>query len=236
MNDKIILFDLDGTLLPMEQDYFLTSYLKLIGNEMAAHGYDPHELVSVIMQGTEKMLQNDGNKTNEEVFWEYFVSVYGERARLDQAKFHAFYIEKFPLLQKTCGYNELTPQLISALKKQGYKLILATNPIFPRVATLERMRWAGLEESDFLLVTTYENSHYAKPNPLYYAEILTKLNAHPSEVMMIGNDTTDDYGAVKQGIKTFFVTDDLINKNGLDLKKFPHGSLRDLTAFLALKL
>lgn len=236
MKSKFILFDLDGTLLPMDQDYFLASYLKLISSEMAIHGYDPHELVNAIMAGTARMLHNDGTKTNEAVFWDYFVTLYGEDARRDEAKFHAFYIEQFPLLQKTCGYNTLTPQLISALKAKGYILVLATNPVFPRVATLERMRWAGLEESDFLFVTTYENSSYAKPNPLYYKEILTKLNALPHEVIMVGNDTTDDYGAVELGIKTFFVTDNLINKNELDLNAFPHGSLRDLAVFFNLKL
>lgn len=236
MTKQIILFDLDGTLLPMDQEYFLASYLKLIGHEMSAHGYNPHELVNVILQGTAKMLENDGIKTNEVVFWDYFVSVYGEAARLDEAKFHAFYVEKFPLLQKTCGYNELAPNLISALKAKGYKLVLATNPVFPRVATLERMRWAGLKESDFTLITTYENSHYAKPSTAYFKEILNKLNATPSDVIMVGNDTSDDYGAVKLGIETYFVTHNLINEKGLDLHSFPHGSLRDLASFFKLKI
>lgn len=233
---KTILFDLDGTLLPMDQDYFLASYLKLISHEMAKHHYEPKELIDVILKGTEKMIRNDGNKTNEEVFWDYFVTVYGEERRIDEAKFHAFYEEKFPLLARTCGYNEFTPKLIKALKEAGYTLILATNPIFPRVATVERMRWAGLKITDFALITTYENSRRTKPNPAYFKEILTKLNLDPENVIVVGNDMTEDFAATKVGIEIFFVTENLINQQSLDLNKFNNGSLQDFADYMGLKL
>lgn len=233
---KAILFDLDGTLLPMDQDYFLASYLKLISSEMAKHHYEPKELIDVILKGTEKMIRNDGNKTNEEVFWEYFVTVYGEERRIDEAKFHAFYAEKFPALAKACGYNEFTPKLIKALKEAGYTLILATNPIFPRVATIERMRWAGLEQADFALITTYENSTTTKPNPAYFQEILTKLKLESKNVIVVGNDMTDDFAATKIGIEIYFITENLINYQGLDINKFNNGSLQDFADFMGLKL
>ena len=45
-----------------------------------------------------------------------------------------------------------------AVKELGLRAVLATNPIFPAVATRSRIRWAGLEPEDFELCTTYENS------------------------------------------------------------------------------
>ena len=40
---KAILFDLDGTLLPMDQTEFTNGYFKLLAAKMAPHGYDPKQ-------------------------------------------------------------------------------------------------------------------------------------------------------------------------------------------------
>lgn len=69
-------------------------------------------------------------------------------------------------------------QGISAMIKnnrRGYRLVLATNPVFPREAILERMRWAGVERAPWEIITTYEEYHFCKPNPNYFAEILAKM-------------------------------------------------------------
>ncbi len=231
---KTILFDLDGTLLPMDQPLFLQTYLHLLAEEMVKHGYEPKRLIAEIMAGTERMTQNDGTRTNEQVFWDYFAHVYGEEVRQDESKFHAFYINVFPKLQKVCGYNKNVAPLITKLKAHGYQLVVATNPIFPRVATLERLRWAGLDPDDFVLVTTYENSSFAKPNAEYYKAILENINEKAENVLMVGNDTRDDLGAVEVGIDIYFVTDNLINKNNVDLSQYKHGSFTDFAKYLNL--
>ena len=38
---KTVLFDLDGTLLPMDQDNFVKAYFKNLAIKLAPHGYDP---------------------------------------------------------------------------------------------------------------------------------------------------------------------------------------------------
>ena len=58
---KTIMFDLDGTLLPMDQEAFLKSYLGRMAKKMAPHGYDPDLLVKSIWKGTGAMVMNDGN-------------------------------------------------------------------------------------------------------------------------------------------------------------------------------
>ena len=54
-------------------------------------------------------------------------------------------------------------------------MVAATNPLFPKVATMNRLRWAGFDPEDFALFTTYEHYHYCKPNPAYYTEVLASL-------------------------------------------------------------
>ena len=159
--------------------------------------------------------------------------MYGdERTKNDRAKFDDFYREDFPKVQSACGFQPFAKEMIQFAKQQGYRVVLATNSLFPRIATEERIRWAGLVPSDFELVTTYENSHACKPNLLYYQEILDTLGLGASECLMVGNDIGED-GVVKQlGMDIFYITDCLINPDGIDMEHELHGSFEDLKEYI----
>lgn len=230
---KAILFDLDGTLLPMDQDIFVKTYFGLMAKRMAQFGYKPDELIHTIWKGTSAVIKNDGVFANEDVFWKCFSEVYGdERTKNDRAKFDDFYREDFPKVQSACGFQPFAKEMIQFAKQQGYRVVLATNPLFPRIATEERIRWAGLVPSDFELVTTYENSHACKPNLLYYQEILDILDLKANECLMVGNDISED-GVVKQlGMDIFYITDCLINPDEIDMEHELHGSFEDLKEYI----
>ncbi|MBQ8143906.1 MAG: HAD family hydrolase, partial [Butyricicoccus sp.] len=72
MQIKAVLFDLDGTLLPMDQDKFVEVYFGLLAKRLAPHGYEPKALIHAIGMGIRAMVQNDGSKRNEEAFWDAF--------------------------------------------------------------------------------------------------------------------------------------------------------------------
>lgn len=111
-------------------------------------------------------------------------------------------------------------------------MILATNPLFPRVATESRVRWAGLEPEDFRLITVYENSCHCKPNPAYYQDVLREIGAKPEECVMVGNDAKEDMVALELGMKGFLLTDCLINSEGRAIDHIPQGNFSDLREFL----
>ena len=230
---KNILFDLDGTLLPMDQDVFVEVYMRTLSKHMLPYGYDPQLLVRSIWTGTGAMVKNDGTRTNEAAFWECFAGIFGPNAPKDEPKFEEYYKQDFPAVQASCGFIPEAAPLIDRLKKRGFRLILATNPIFPPVATNQRIAWAGLTVGDFEYVTTYDNSHYCKPNPAYYREIFQKAGILPEETLMIGNDVGEDMIAKDLGCKVFLLTDCLINKSGADISQYPHGSFAELEQFLA---
>ena len=81
MSITTILFDLDGTLLPMDQDEFVRAYFKLLAKKLAGHGYDPEALLGNIWAGVEAMVKNTGECNNEEAFWRTFDKIYGEEVR-----------------------------------------------------------------------------------------------------------------------------------------------------------
>lgn len=227
-----MLFDLDGTLLPMDQDVFVKTYFGMLAKKLASHGYHPEQLIDAIWSGTAAMIKNTGAKTNEEVFWDNFVSRYGEKAKEDLPLFDEFYREDFDAVQTVCGYNPKAAEILDNIKKLGVRVALATNPLFPSIATEKRMGWAGLSPEDFELYTTYENSNYCKPNLEYYKEIAKKLGVEPEECLMVGNDVRDDMVVLELGMKVFLLTDCLINKGNVDIDKFPHGDFEQFSQFL----
>lgn len=229
---KTILFDLDGTLLPMDQDSFIKAYFGGLATKMLPHGYDPQQLIKGIWTGTEAMVRNNGDMTNEERFWASFAHVVGVDCRKDEPVFDDFYRNEFRFVAATCGFDPQAAKVIGWLKERGCRIILATNPIFPAIATYNRMQWAGLDPSDFELITTYENSRHCKPNPDYYRDIMKQIGERPENCIMVGNDVTEDMIAQELGMEVFLVTNCLINKYQRDISRYPQGDLQGLLDYL----
>ena len=229
MKKTTVLFDLDGTLLPMDQQKFVKAYFGGLCGVLAPRGHRPDDVINAIWSGTESMVKNDGTCKNEARFWQRFNEILGE---CDDETFDHFYNTEFDKVSASCGHTPRAREIIDLVKSRGLTPVLATNPIFPPIATQKRIRWAGLDESDFAYVTNYSNSTYCKPNPKYYSEILEKLGLCADECVMVGNDTTEDTAASALGIPVFILTDCIINKNDFDLSSVPHGSFDELEAFI----
>ena len=227
-----ILFDLDGTLLPMDQDIFIKAYMAGLTRKAAAQGYDPAQVPTAIWKGTGAMVNNNGDITNEDMFWNVFSSLCGRDARQDIAVFEDFYRNEFQEVRHVCGCDPRAAQAIREIKALGYRVALATNPLFPAIATHSRARWAGLDPADFELITTYENSRRCKPNPDYYRDVMEALGIKAEECLMVGNDVGEDMIAENLGMKVFLLTDCLINKSGADISRYPQGSFPELMAFI----
>jgi len=232
MKISTVFFDLDGTLLPMDQDVFIENYFRRLAAKMAVHGYDPKQLIDTIWHGTYAAIRDTSDKTNETVFWEFAAGVYGEKILKDKALFDEFYETEFDKVKEVVSPNPAAAETVRTLKADGYRLVLATNPIFPAVATRHRIRWAGLTEDDFEIYTTYENIHRAKPNPDYYRVLTERLNVRPEECLMVGNDVGDDMIAETLGMKVFLLTDCLINKTDADISVYPNGSFPELMQYI----
>ena len=229
---EAVLFDLDGTLLPMDQDVFVRAYMKALANRLAPYGYEPELLIKAIWGGTGAMINNDSGKTNEKVFWEFFCSVFGEKSLDDIPYFDEFYKTDFQSLKGVCGYDAMAAQTVKRLRDTGVKVALATNPIFPAIATESRMKWAGLSPEDFDEYTTYENICCSKPNAEYYRQVADRLGVLPENCLMVGNDVDDDMVAQKLGMKVFLLTDNLINKSESDISVYHNGNFEELNRYL----
>lgn len=232
---KFVFWDLDGTLLPMNQELFIKTYFDRLVKRLATHGYDPELLRKAIWSGTAAMMKNNGEKRNEAIFWEKLTEIYGEKIRNDFPLFETFYKTEFDGIREVCGYNPQAAETVQNLQRMNLRMVLATNPLFPAIATEKRIGWAGLAPQDFEFYTTYENSRYSKPNLNYYRDLLEQLNAKAEECLMVGNDVDDDMAAKKIGMQVFLLTDCLINAKNEDITVYPRGGFSELLAFIREK-
>ncbi|MGM0602155.1 MAG: HAD family hydrolase [Bacillota bacterium] len=231
---ETFLFDLDGTLLTIELDKFLELYFDALAEEFSYLTSSRDEFINILMSSTEKMIYNDGKVSNQEVFMKSFfdnVKVDSRDEVID--KFDDFYISTFPKLKDKLEIDDSTPpQIIDYLKSKNKRIVLATNPIFPREAVVERLRWAGLKEEDFDFISSYENMSSAKPNPIYFTDVLEIIEENAEKAVMIGNDMQEDMAAVEVGITTYIIEDYVIDRGSPKVDPAWKGSLIDFFELL----
>ena len=228
MTPKTILFDLDGTLLHMDIDEFVKAYFKLLGKTFGQKGYDVERVMKGLGAGLEAMIKNNGSATNEEVFWHVFTQYSNYQLADVEEDFLSFYTHEFENCASLAAKNPLADAMVKKCKALGYQVILATNPLFPRIATQQRIRWAGCDPEDFEWITTYENSSFSKPNPAYFKEIMDRFQLLAEDCIMIGNDLDEDGVIETLGVPCYLTTDCLINKHGKEIKVKWQGSFEEL--------
>lgn len=234
---KTVMFDLDGTLLPVTQQEFLSVYLGELRKVFSRIGLDAELAMRALWAGTEAMVRNDGAKSNAERFWNTFgdiMNVSDERLRAAEAACDAFYTNEFNVVKSImrAGDRALPRRLIDLCKAKGFDVVLATNPLFPPCAVTTRLEWIGLLPEDFRLITNYQNSRFCKPNTEYYRDLMERLGVGADECIMIGNNTNEDMIAGTLGIATYLVTDCIENEAGADISRFTHGTLAQLEGYL----
>lgn len=209
MKYEAILFDMDGTLLPMDQHIFVKHYFGELAKVLAPYGVEAEALNAALWGGVKAMVKNDGAKTNEERFWDFF----DKEIRIEQGKEELrkittnFYSNEFHKVKEYMGTNPLARKAVELAHGLAPHVILATNPIFPMSAQLSRLSWVGLGEEDFDFITAYEDQYFCKPNPRYFEEICKKMDVDPKKCLMIGNDELEDMRAASAvGMDCYMVT------------------------------
>lgn len=225
-----ILFDLDGTLLSIDMKAFEDIYYGHLAKSFGVL-MQKEKFLNLLSSAVKTMVQNTEEKTNEQVFLDAMAKEVGEDLPLFEAQFAQFYQTDFSKLRESVQGNDAIHEALATLKDKGYTLAIATNPLFPKVAIDQRIAWAGLKKEDFVHVSYFEESHYCKPNLGYYKEILTKLQKHPEECMMVGNDALEDLVSGQLGIKTYLITDHLLNRYNVPIEADAKGTYQDFLSF-----
>lgn len=205
-----LLFDLDGTLLDTNLDAFVPAYFQKLAAHLSAR-VPPETLLKYLMIGTRAMMaNNDPSLTLKTVFDANFYPHLNVNQQELQPAIEEFYDDVFPTLRAITKPVRGAVELIEWAFTEGYRVAIATSPLFPSKAVFHRLRWASLppETYPFELISSYDSFHFTKPQPDYYAEVLGRLGWPDGPVVMIGNDVEADLKpAAALGIATYHTLD-----------------------------
>ena len=227
---KAVLFDLDGTLIDIEMTQFISGYFKLLAKSVA-HLIPTKKMVSAILKASAHINKNDGKIPNEEVYLREFFPIEGYEKDDILPLFDKFYEEDFKKLQKFTKKKPEARKVIQTAFNKGYKVIIATTPVFPLTAIEQRLDWAGVGDFPYDLITSIENSCATKPNLLYYQLIFKYLNLSAKECIMVG-DEDKDMVCANLGSQTFLVSSSNTNLSAKTPKPTYSGELKDLVELI----
>ncbi len=225
-----LLLDLDDTLLDTHLDAFMPAYFRALSEHLANHTA-PDIMLRALVTGVNLMNESeDPTQTLEEIFDTDFYERLGISKRNLIHLIEEFYDNVFPhLAEHTHQRPEAVPFVEWAFAR-GYRIAIATDPLFPRKATYHRLRWAGFKPERFELVSTFEHFHFTKTHPAYYAEVLGRLGWPDGPVLMVGNDISRDLApAHRLGLKTFFIDGESASSPGFEAGR---GKLAELRPWL----
>lgn len=226
-----LLLDLDDTLLKTNQAAFVPAYFQALATRLAP-SLDPGSVGRGLVAGTNAMNQNeDFSRTLKDVFEDIFYPALGLANGALDAEIEKFYEEIFPTLQPITEKRPDSKAFIEWAKGRRHRLVVATDPLLPRKATHQRVRWAGFDPAEFELVSVFEDFHFSKSFPAYYAEVLGRLGWQEGPVIMVGNDMERDILPAKRlGLPTFFLDGDSASSTGPEAEL--RGSLPGLRRYL----
>lgn len=225
-----LLLDLDDTLIDTNLDAFVPAYFQALGQHLGGH-VAPETMLRALVSGMSAMAESeDPTHTLEEIFDSRFYEKLGVPKEELVEVLDDFYDNIFPTLAALTKQRAETASLIQWALSCGFRIAIATDPLFPRKATFQRLRWAGLDAYQIELISTYEHFHFTKTHPAYYAEVLGRLGWPEGPVLMVGNDITRDLlPAHRLGLATYFIDGDAASSPGFEAGR---GKLADLRPWL----
>lgn len=205
-----VLFDLDGTLLDIDlpgffDRYFraLTAFMLTIEPSLSASSF-----ANALQGATAAMSRQHPAVSNREVFNSSFRASTGVDLAVHGTHLSRFYATEFAALGTACGPRAGARHAVESALSLGLKVVIATNPVFPREAVEERLAWAGLADLPLGSLTSYENMTACKPYPTYFRQAAALEGLDPCDCLMVGDDRTLDLPASDVGMRTYYVGDD----------------------------
>lgn len=226
-----LIFDLDGTLLPMDTDAFMTRYNELIGAYFTDL-IDPNTFIKALWTSTKETIDNLEHKKNYDVFKEAMANKLEGDMSVYYDRIYEFYDEDFLHLGELTAQSKDMIKAIQLLKEKGYRLLIATNPLFPLKANYHRIGWAGLSPEDFDYISCFEENHYCKPHLEFYKEVIELNDLDTSSVLMVGNDVDENLVVKKLGVQTYLIENHILHRGGKAYETDYKGNYENFLTFV----
>lgn len=179
---KLIVFDLDGTLINSLEDLADSANHVLVQHGFPTHPVDAYRYF--VGDGVRKLIERilpPEQRTN---------------AQIEQCKSEFVEYYKIHMEDKTSVYEGIT-ELLKALKARGLKIAVATNKVHIAVAPLMEKYFPGIR---FDSMIGQREGIPVKPAPQIMYDILKETGCQPSEALHVGDTATDMQLAHSAGV------------------------------------
>ena len=137
-----LLLDLDDTLLNTNLESFIPAYFQTLAKELVPQ-IAPELIFQALISGTRLMNESeDFSHTLQEVFDAEFYPLLGISREDLKPAVENFYDQVFPTLSKFTLQKPEAKSFVDWAFSQGFRIAIATDPLFPPKATYHRLRWA----------------------------------------------------------------------------------------------
>ena len=206
----ILCIDLDDTLLTWNDKSFIEKATQALCRSITSIPED--ECFSRMDSAIRYLIQREvSSRTLSELFYDHFCEGIEALQPKIADEIQHFYETGYQALQQYTSALPAGVWLIEEAIRRGYEIVIATNPLFPRFALEQRLKWAGLDRymDHFLFITSMEEIHFTKPDPAYFVEILGRLGwQEDNRVFMVGDSLEMDIiPASKAGIPAYWLKD-----------------------------
>lgn len=188
MQKKVVIFDLDGTLLNTLND--LTDSTNYVLKKYNYPQKTLNEVRNLVGNGVSKLIERaipDGKENS------YFVNC------LKDFKDH--YSKN--MYDNTCPYDGIISAL-QELRQKGLKIAVASNKFDTAVKELCRKYFTNL--IDFSIGEDEKNGIYKKPDPAMVSSIIKKYSVCKEEVLYVGDSEVDIQTAQNSGVDCLSVS------------------------------
>jgi len=209
---KTFLFDLDDTIIHLNWGVFEKAYYGGLA-EAFSHLMPKEAVGKYVYLSYVYMVQVVDGRTNKEKFYDKMSELCGIDKEILKKEEPGYYLNKYDELKGITKPIDAMVESVNILKEKGYPLVIASNPVFPAIATLKRLSWIGFTEDDFVKVTYFETQYACKPQMQFYTDLLKQLNLKPEDCVMVGNDRKEDMMATLLGVQGILITDYLFDSD-----------------------
>jgi len=198
--------DLDGTLIESGQFWVHLDFIRRILPLM-----QKHQGWRAAWRGMREGLDEIKKPSNDHTNHIRIVNTLGKHLKLDFKTAERHLIDSvmtvFPKLKNHFGAIDGAKEFVT-WARDHYTLTLATNPVWLLELVHLRMRWGGIDPTDFASVTTSDRMHACKPTREYFEELLAQESFEAKDCLFVGNERKMDLPATHVGIPVFLVRPD----------------------------
>ena len=209
---KTFLFDLDDTILDINWPVFEQKYYAGLAKAFL-HILPESDVIKCIYKSYIYMVEVIDQRTNKEKFYDKMEDLCGVAKDILIAQEPLYYQTQYDSLKSITAPMPNMVAAVRRLKEKGYPMLIASQPVFPAIATLKRLSWTGFEAEDFLKVTSFETEYACKPHSEYFENLIKEFELDPEDCVMVGNDRHEDMVAALLGIESILITDRMIDSD-----------------------